>query len=106
MGLVWKTDERDKINGALRRFSAESGKCAALARVVFSVAKRGDLAATGIQVRPRGSARYIQTKHPRVYYWHSHTLVRTRAHHVDALTGRTGARRRHISRRIWHTRTL
>ena len=40
--------------------------------------------------RPRGSAPYMLTKHPAVHVWHSHTLVRTRAHHVDALTGVAG----------------
>jgi hypothetical protein len=41
-------------------------------------------------VRPRGSARFIVTKFPTVQVWYSHTLVRTQAHHVDALTGVEG----------------
>jgi len=64
--------------------------CAPLARVVFEVAKPRDAAATGLQVRPRGPARYILTKHAMVPVWYSHTLVRTQAHHVDALTGVEG----------------
>lgn len=46
--------------------------------------------ATGLQIKPRVPARYILPKHPRVSAWYSHTLVRTLAHHVDALTGADG----------------
>ena len=82
--------DRRTIEAALKRFPAESGMCAPLARVVFAVAKPSDPAATGLQVRARGTARFILTKHPAVHVWHSHTLVRTKAHHVDALTGPAG----------------
>lgn len=91
VGLPWRDEERTTIAAALRRFPADSGMCAPLARVVLRVARPGDPAATGLQVRPRcAAARYILPKHPRVSVWYSHTLVRTRAHHVDALTGADG----------------
>lgn len=64
--------------------------CAPLARIVLSVAKPDDPSATGLQVKPQSPARYILPKHSRVITWHSHTLVRTREHHVDALTGQAG----------------
>jgi hypothetical protein len=90
MALSWRALQRGEIEAALRRFPAESGMCAALARVVWTVARPEDRDASGLQVRPRGAAPYILPRHPRVRVWHSHTLVRTREHHVDALTGVDG----------------
>jgi len=90
VSLSWHDPDKETIEQALRRFPAESGMCAPLARVVLSVARPIDAAATGLQVKPKTPARYILPKHPRVSVWYSHTLVRTREHHVDALTGAGG----------------
>ncbi len=90
MGLPWLIEQRSTIEDAMRRFPAESGKCAALARVVLGVAQPVDPDAMGIQVKPRTAAPYILPKNSRGRCWHSHTLVRTQAHHVDVLTGADG----------------
>ena len=74
----------------MRRFPAESGKCAALARAVLLVAKPLDSEACGLQVVPKNSAVYILPKHPRIRCWYAHTLIRAVSHHVDALTGVEG----------------
>lgn len=90
VSIRWRGTEKKRVEAALRRYPAESGMCAPLARLVFDVARQDDATATGVQIRPRGSARYILTKYPTKHVWHSHTLVRTRAHHIDALTGADG----------------
>lgn len=90
MGLPWLEQQRSEIEAAMRRFPAESGMCAPLARVVLTVARPGDPEAIGLQVQPRSAAPYILPKHAKVRCWYSHTLVRTQAHHVDALTGADG----------------
>lgn len=90
MGLPWKVQQRERVEEAMIRFPVDSGKCAALARAVIAVARVNDAEASGVQVNARKPARYILPKHPKVNFWHSHTLVRTLSHHVDALTGADG----------------
>jgi hypothetical protein len=76
--------------------------CAPLARVVLRVSTPLDPAASGVQIRPQTPARYVLPKHPRVRCWHSHTLIRTREHCVDALTGSSGCERSEYLRSFWH----
>lgn len=102
MGLPWRTADRKTLDEAFRRYPAESGKCAALARVVHAVARSRDWEATGLQIRARGAAPYICPKHPKVRVWFSHTLVRTREHHVDALTGPEGCQQGEYLSSYWY----
>lgn len=101
MGLPWKLPQRRSVDEAMRRFPAESGKCAALARAVLKVARPLDADASGLQVLPRGSALFIVPRHPKVKVWYTHTLVRTRLHHVDALTGTDGCEQEAYLERHW-----
>jgi hypothetical protein len=87
MSLKWRAPQQARIEAGMRRFPAESGMCAPLARVVLAVAVEEDPLATGVQIKPRAPARYVNPRHSKVRFWYSHTLVCTRAHHVDALTG-------------------
>jgi hypothetical protein len=68
------------------RHPVVSGRCAAVARVVFEVGRRRDEETRGRQVRPTTRARYILPKHPDVQCWGSHTFVEAHRHAVDALT--------------------
>lgn len=90
MSLDWALKATQTLEAAIRRFPVESGMCAPLARAVLAVAKPVDAEAKGLQVKPSRAARYILPRHPRVSVWYSHTLVSTRHHHVDALTGVPG----------------
>lgn len=90
MATEWTPEERAAVDAAMAAFPVESGKCAALARVVFAEGRRRDAETKGLQIRPKSAARYILPKTPRVAFWHSHTYVETHAHAVDALTGTSG----------------
>ena len=70
---------------------AQSGRCAALARRTYPVACKEDpQRPQGIHLKPRGGARYIIALAGAGIYWASHTLVETRQHALDALTGPDG----------------
>lgn len=91
MALSWKDDERQTIQAAIGKYPPPSSKCAALARVVFDVAKPVDAEARGVLIKPKGTARYIALKDPRApSMWVKHVLVETRKHRVDAMTGSPG----------------
>ncbi len=90
MAVEWTSDEREEVEAAMGRFPAESGYCAALARVVHRVGRARDEASRGLQVRPKAPARFVQPKRQLPSVWYSHTFVETHAHAVDALTGVDG----------------
>jgi hypothetical protein len=90
VGLKWSAIEQGEIERGIARHPVESGRCAALARVVYAVAQPGDPDAGGLQVLPKSAARFVVPKHDPKPRWGSHTLVETRRHCVDALTGASG----------------
>ena len=90
MSIDWSAGERTQITGALARFPIESGRFAALARVVYQVAQPRDSETHGLLVLPVGAARFVVPKHVPRPRWGSHTLVETMQHRVDALTGVEG----------------
>ena len=68
----------------------ESGRCAALARIVHRTALPTDPRTQGRQVRPRGAERWVVPNLPHPPQWASHTFVDTHQHAVDAITGVDG----------------
>lgn len=92
MAVPWNEDERARVEEGIRQHPVPSGRCAALARVVFMVGQERDAATRGRQVRPprMSAARFVVPKVPHPPQWVSHTFVETHAHAVDALTGASG----------------
>lgn len=92
MGVGWNDQERADVEDAIERYPVESGRCAALARVVSRVGRARDPQTRGLQITPRqgSAARFVVPKHPAPPRWGSHTFVETHAHAVDALTGVDG----------------
>lgn len=90
MTIEWAGDDRAKLEAGMGQHPASSGRCAALARIVYRVALPHDQRTQGCQVRPKGAARFVVPKFPHAPYWASHTFIDTRAHAVDALTGVEG----------------
>lgn len=90
VGLDWSTTEQGEIERGIGRHPVESGRCAALARVVHVIAQPRDPDVSGLQVLPKSAARFVVPKHDPKPRWGSHTLVETRRHCVDALTGASG----------------
>lgn len=102
MAIPWNDTNRLSVAQAIADHPIDSGRCAALARRVLAVANPGDPAARGVQLKPRAPARYLVPKHPHVPYWCSHTLVETREHDVDAITGPDGHRADAYLESFWH----
>lgn len=90
MSLEWDAGETQSIESAIRQHPVDSGRCAALARRVYTVAQSRDADTHGLQVRPKKPARFVVPRIDSPPRWSSHTLVSTRAHAVDALTGTPG----------------
>lgn len=90
MAIDWTPDEQQAVDAGMRRFTAETGMCAALARIVFAEGERRDPCTAAMQIHPKSPARFIVPKSSHVRFWHSHTYVETHAHAVDALTGTFG----------------
>lgn len=67
----------------------ESGRCAALARLIARVAEAGRREVSGHQVRPV-AGRFIVPKHPHPPQWASHTFAQADGHAVDVLTTSAG----------------
>jgi hypothetical protein len=83
------------VEGTLRRFPADSGKCANAARAILPVAQsldrhaRGRLIVPDPVVAPR--ARLVVPKGCKLTLpWFHHVTVEVVAHHVDVLTGPDG----------------
>ena len=76
------------LHDGMDRFDVRSGRCQALARIVFRVAAGRD-APMGRQVYPRGGW-WVVPRIPNPPQWATHTFVETREHSVDAMTGPAG----------------
>jgi hypothetical protein len=50
MGVNWREEERVIVERGMADHSIESGRCAALARVVYRVAKPNDPSTQGIHI--------------------------------------------------------
>lgn len=90
MSLEWDAGETQGIENAIQEHPVDSGRCAALARRVYMIARPSDPHAHGFQVRAKKPARFVVPKLDSPPRWSSHTLVGTRGHAVDALTGAPG----------------
>ena len=92
MAVGWNERERATVEDGVSRHPVASGRCAALARVVFAVGWQRDPATRGRQVRPpkRSAARFVVPKVPHPPRWGTHTFVESHHHAVDALTGADG----------------
>lgn len=92
MAIDWRGNERDRVDDGIRRHPVASGRCAALARVVFAVGRERDETTRGRQIRPqkRSAARFVVPKVHQPPRWYSHTLVETHGHAIDAITGTDG----------------
>jgi hypothetical protein len=91
MTLTWTPENLQKLQTAMAQYPASSGQCTALARQVYRVACEEDpQKPQGVHLKPKGSARYIVALAGRGIYWASHTLIETRQHALDALTGPPG----------------
>lgn len=90
MPVPWTAEEQARIEAGIALHPVGSGRCAALARIVFAVGVDRDDATQGRQIVPTSAARYVVPKVSPTPRWGSHTFVDTHAHSVDALTGATG----------------
>jgi hypothetical protein len=92
MAIEWTENERATVEDGIRRYPVESGRCAALARVVFAVGRERDAATRGLQVHPlkKSAARFVVPKVAHPPRWGSHTFVEAHERAVDALTGAEG----------------
>lgn len=91
MPLHWTPEQQQDLQEAMASYPATSGHCSALARRAFAIAHQADASTTrGVQLTPRGGARYLVARQGGGIYWYSHTLVETRDHDLDALTGPPG----------------
>ena len=90
MAVPWNDEDRKVVDAGMARHPVTSNRCAALARVVFTVGHPYDMHTRGVQVRiPRTSAaRFLDPKVPHPPRWEKHTYVETQAHAVDACRGR------------------
>jgi len=92
MAVGWNDNERARVEDGIRQHPVTSGRCAALARVVYAVGHERDPTTRGRQVRPptKSAARFIVPKVPHPPRWGSHTFVEAHAHAIDVLTGVEG----------------
>lgn len=90
MSVSWRPEDRAIVEAAIAEHPVVSGRCAALARIVYRTAKPHDPSTRGLHVRPRSAARFVLPALPAPPTWGSHTLTETQAHAVDALTGVDG----------------
>ena len=90
MAVDWQAKERAQVEAALARHPVTSGRCAAVARVVYEVGAARDPATRGRHLRPKGAERYVVPKHDPNPRWGNHTFSETHGHAVDALTGSGG----------------
>jgi hypothetical protein len=90
MAVKWTDDEHHKVAKAIADHGLKSKRCAAVARVVYGVAKPKDEKTRGIQMQAPPGARFMIPKEPRIPQWNSHTYVETQEHAVDAVTGPHG----------------
>lgn len=94
MPVSWSDEERIAIEKGIEAHGIDTGRCAALARIVYKLAKPRDQEARAIQVRPAPGARWLVPKPredgPKIPLWRSHTYVEIERHAVDAIAGSDG----------------
>ena len=90
MAIDWTERERAIIVQGIANHGLRTGRCAALARIVYGIAKPRDPNTRGLHLRPAPGARWLVPKAPHVPYWGSHTYVETENHAVDAIAGPDG----------------
>lgn len=91
--IDWTLQERAEVEAGISKYPAESGHCAALARIIHRLGKAKDERTRGIQLHAfdKGHPRpWLILKRDRPRIWASHTLVETVEHRADALTGADG----------------
>lgn len=91
MPVPWTAEQHARVEAGIACYPVASGRCAALARIVFAVGVDSDDATRGRQIVPRSAARYVVPKFSPTPRWGSHTFVETHEHAVDALTGSAGS---------------
>lgn len=90
VAIAWTDDERETVAAGIARHGVTTGRCAALARVVYAVAQQKDPNARTVRMRPPKGAPWLVPKTSRIPYWNAHVYVETREHAVDAVTGSDG----------------
>jgi hypothetical protein len=107
MSLDWTEEERLALEKGVAAHGIRSGRCAALARIVYVIAKPRDEHAHGVQIKPAGCGRWLVPNRPEaIPYWESHTYVETRSHAVDAITGPEGYAAEMFLEKHWAFSTL
>jgi hypothetical protein len=94
MAVDWSEQERAIVEKGIEDHDMGSGRCAALARIVYRVAKPRDPGARAVHVRPAAGARWLVPRRredgPPIPVWYAHTYVETERHAVDAVTKADG----------------
>lgn len=90
MAIDWTDEEREKVEGGIAKHGIQTGRCAALARVVYPVAQQRDPKARALRMRPPKGATWLVPKASRIPHWKAHVYVETREHAVDAVTRSDG----------------
>jgi hypothetical protein len=90
MAVEWTPEERAKVEAGIAKYPATGNGCAALARIIYRLARPRDERARGIQLNAPNGAPWLILRRDRPRQWASHTLVETQKHNVDALTGADG----------------
>ncbi|MCA2977692.1 MAG: hypothetical protein INH41_02375 [Myxococcaceae bacterium] len=90
MSLDWKPTSASEIQRGIDTYPLESGKCAALARLVDRVAESESRARQGVLVVPKSPARFLIHRSGARLGWYHHVFTEVQEHAVDALTGAAG----------------
>lgn len=90
MTIDWTNEERTLVQNGIAKHGLETGRCAALARVIHPVALRKDPKTRAIQLRPPKGATWLIPKSSDIPHWKAHVYVDTCEHAVDAVTGSDG----------------
>jgi hypothetical protein len=90
VAIDWKDEEREKVEIGITKHGLQTGRCAALARIVHPVAQQSDPEACAVRMLPPKGATWLVPKTPRIPVWCGHVYVETRGHAVDAVTGSDG----------------
>jgi hypothetical protein len=94
MAIDWSDEDRASVDALIARHPADSGECETLARALLPVARRSDVRACALELRPaHAAARFVLPRKPLRRQWYKHVLTETRAHALDALTGPEGTPR-------------
>lgn len=102
MAIDWNDEERAVVEQGINDHGIRSGRCTALARIVFRVALPRDPETRGVHLKPKAPVRRLVSKKDGIPLWFSHTLVETQAHRVDAITGADGYPSEQYLDQCWH----